>query len=76
MTSIPTKYKPSRCKAGATWVQIKRSRSVSFAASTRPPTAILPRNSDPVGTRLMAPIGSPFSKIIRLSPSFASGKNC
>ncbi len=53
--------------------QISRSRSVRAAFSGRPPTCMFERVSPLAGTRLMAPTGSPSTRITRLSPCRTSG---
>ena len=43
--------------------------------SGRPPTCMLDRVSPLAGTRLIAPTGSPLTRITRLSPLLTSGRN-
>ena len=71
---IPTKIRSRAFSTGPSASQISRSRSVSFTGSARPPTCRLARASPAAGMRLIAPMGSPSTRIIRLSPARMAGR--
>ena len=50
-------------------VHRRPARAVSTLFSGRPPTCMVLRASPCAGTRLTAPIGTPSTRIIRLSPA-------
>jgi hypothetical protein len=75
ITSMPTKISPRSRSAGPMAAQISRSRSDSAIFSGRPPTCMFERVSPSPGTRLIAPTGSPSTRITRLSPFSTAGRN-
>jgi hypothetical protein len=75
ITSMPTKISPRSRSVGPMAAQISRSRSVSASFTALPPTCMFERASPFCGTRLMAPTGSPSTRITRLSPSATAGRN-
>src|SRR6056297_449743 len=76
ITSMPTKIWPFSRRTGAIRAQISRSRSLRPIFSGRPPTCMFDRVSPAAGTRVIAPTGSPSTRMIRLSPFETSGRNC
>src|SRR5271155_400470 len=73
ITSIPTKTSPCARNVGPIAAQISRSRAVSSVLTGRAPTWRLARASPSGGTRSTAPIASPSTRMMRLSPCRTSG---
>ena len=75
ITSMPTKIRPRRFSSGPMAAQISRSRAVRSTGSATPPTRRFDRTAPFIGTRLIAPTGSPSIRMMRLSPASTAGRN-
>jgi len=75
ITSMPTNNSPRSRNAGPSVAQISRSRGDRSVACAAPPRTMFDRRSSAAGTRLTAPANSPSTRMMRLSPSFTSGRN-
>src|SRR6516225_975625 len=73
ITSMPTKTSPWARRVGPIAAQISRSRARSAVRSGRAPTCRLARASPSGGTRMTAPMASPSTRMMRLSPWRTAG---
>ena len=72
---MPTKNKPFLMSIGEIALQISKSLSLRTVGWAVPPAAMLLFMLSSLGFLAKAPIGSPSTKITRLSPNLISGIN-